>query len=305
METKYLKSPDGEMITYYVFGNRKKYLLIFNAPGMSIKFWLPLISNLVNEYTIISAEYRGFSSYNIELEDKEDLYQLIVDDFKMIVMAESLQQVHCAGWCLGTRIMLQYYAQCPTKVLSLHALNIDFKRNDEHFADPFSKLIFQIKGRIEEDPSSISRMIKLMTSVGTVPDMSFLSSVNIADERPPALDVYDILDKESSLSGLAFYLIDNETGLKNYVKIYKAVSIKDETNVIHNLQVPLTIYVGGLDNIITLTPEDLLLFKSNHHIEIISLSEGSHFMLMEFPVKLSKLMNERITNRMVASAVAV
>ncbi len=294
MEVKKLTTKDGLPLTYYVFGEGSRDILVVNAPGMSIKFWVPIINLLKDDYRIIGVEYRGFPSHDSELSAEQCQYANIVDDFAAVIEAESFGEFHMMGWCLGAKVMLSLYERFPDRVLSVIALNLAYKKHDTQNRSEFSRLVFQIKQKIREKPSSINRMIKIMDQVGVIPTVDFLSMIDEEEDDSPSLNLYDYLEGESSLSSLAFYLISTETGLVNYLNIYEQFSQQSTEPILKTMQCPFIILDGDKDHIVQHKEEDLQLFQSNPNIQLVRVNDGSHFMLIEFPKRVGRIIRESL-----------
>ncbi len=300
MEIKSINTKDGLPVTYYVFGEGRRVILVVNAPGMSIKFWVPIINLLKDSYRVIGVEYRGFPSLGRELSAGEYQYQNIVDDFEQVINEEGVEEYCMMGWCLGTKVMLSLYERMPGRVWSVIALNLAYKKHDTGNRSEFSKLVFQIKQRLKDNPASINRMIRIMDQVGVIPTVDFLSMIGEEEDDSPSLNLYDYLEGESSLSSLAFYLISTETGLINYLNIYEQFSQQGTEQILKSVDCPFIILDGEKDHIIRHKEEDLLLFGSNSNIQLVTVNEGSHFMLIEFPKRVGRMIRENLDR--VASA---
>lgn len=293
MDTKVILTKDNFKITYYVFGTGDTNVCIFNAPGMSIKFWLPIINSMDNtRYKFIGCEYRGFPHNEDSLDNVENIYDSLVDDFKLILDNEKIEKSHAFSWCLGSKIMLNYHSRFPNLFISLNAISIVYEQSygDNIVQGPFSKLIYKIKEQLDINPDSIKRIITLMKNIGEIPTNDFFSTINFEDDNGAALNMYDLLEEESTLSSLAFYLIDNPVGLQNYLKIYEKCSVEDESVSIQNLSIPLNLFKGDKDNIVTYDERDYKLFdKNKEFIKFFTIEGGSHFALVEYPIKFVKM----------------
>ena len=69
MTTSELRSRDGLPITSYRVGDGPETIVIVNAPGMSIRFWLPVVQALQGAYTVVgfgSGYPNNFSEHTYE-----------------------------------------------------------------------------------------------------------------------------------------------------------------------------------------------------------------------------------------------
>jgi pimeloyl-ACP methyl ester carboxylesterase len=296
MEVRNIQSPDNFKLTYYVSGEaNEEAVVIFNAPGMSVKFWIPIISELSKKYKILCMEYRGFPDGTEQLTLEDLSFDKIVNDFHHIIEHENVSSFHALSWCLGAKVKLSLYQKHPEKIISMHSLNMAFKRSDGIEKGPFSRMVQQLKKKLETGESSISRIIKIMSSIGTIPNTDFLSIIDMEEDNT-TLNLYEFLENESSMSSLAFYLIDNKIGLMNYLNIYSGFSANDQVETLRNIKIPVYVYIGEKDKMVTFKPEDTALFESNDIIHPIVIEEGSHFMLIEYAKRMSRILDEKLTN---------
>lgn len=294
MEKKTITSRDGLPITYYKAGAGDTCVLISNALGMSIKFWVPVIQALCAEATVIGLEYRGFPGIDRELTPAECRFEAAVQDFVDVVDAEGIGQFHCVSWCLGSKIALALYRQLPGRVLSIVALNSAHKQLDLQNKGKFSGLILSIRDKIRKDPDALQRMIKIMAQVGAIPTADFLAMIEEEEDDSPSLDLYDFLEAESSLSSLAFYLINTPTGLTNYLNMYEQFGLYDGEETLRTIGKPFVMLHGGKDNVIQFEERDQRLFGANPCIRQHTLEAGSHFMIVEYPKKVARMIADAL-----------
>ena len=253
MKRDTLETPDGIQLTYFDTGNndtRANTMVMVNAPGMSSKFWLPMLGILATRYRIVGMEYRGFPGGDVELSESQCSIASYVDDLELVLKATGTTQATLVSWCLGGKVMLEYYRRHPHAVRAMVGLNIFYREIRDEARGPFSSLIKAFKERLERDPSAIGNIINLMKNIGTVPNLDFVHSVSSEDEESPALALYDFLDHESSFSNLAYYLIDNPVGLRNYLKLTKSTVLRQMTIIrcLNDYQQRLVLSVADVPN---------------------------------------------------------
>jgi pimeloyl-ACP methyl ester carboxylesterase len=296
MEIKVLKSNDGIPITYYKTGRGARKILIANAPGMSIKFWIPVIQILEKNSTIIAIDYRGFPESAKELTEEECSFNKIVEDFLLIIKTEKLEKFHCLSWCLGTKVILEIYRKMKDTVLSIVTLNSAHKKLDMNNQGKFTGLLLDIKEKVDKDKEAIHRMIKIIDQVGIIPSQNFLAMITEEDEddESSSLDLYDLLEAESPLASLAFYMINTPNALKTYLKMYVQFGYFSGDAVIKDIEVPFALFTGSEDSIVKFEEDDYNLFKSNKLIRLKEVKGGSHFMIVEYPKKIARMIYESL-----------
>ena len=295
MKINKIKSTDGVDLMYYTEKNDDydQYIVIFGPPGMSIKFWIHIIDSLSENYNIIGTEYRGFLNENHEIS-KEGLYSRLIQDYEEILDVESVVNAHLVSWCLGSKVMLGYFTTYPHRVRSMTSLNTAFRAHDIMNRGKFSEMIFQIMERIKKKPKSINRMLSIMENIGIIPTSNFVSMLKEEEENSALINLYGIVEKESSLGSLAFYLINTPTTLKNYLSIYSVLSSYDLTDEMINSEVNYLILSSEVDTITPVSDEDLETFARGKMVCHRFVDKGSHFMLIEYPLKIARLINENI-----------
>lgn len=295
MLIKKIKSRDNLILDYYIFGDGSKTIFINNAPGMSIKFWIPIINNLIElDYKIFSMEYRGFQSSQQLLTEQEADFDKIVDDVIDIIELEGLKNVHLLSWCVGAKVSLHIYQRAPEHIKSLCPLNCGFTKHDLDNLGTFPRLMYSIDSKVEESPEYLNRMIKIMKEMGTLPTTDFLKIMGEKESESPAYNLYNYLDGQSPLASLSFYLIDDPVNFRNYLKIYKSFGNVGADEIIKNIKCPLDIINAETDNMINYGEYELSLVNSNDFINYTVIEGASHFMLIDLPRRVSKKIHSKL-----------
>lgn len=289
MLTKTLTNPEGMKLTYYRAGDGPEHVVIANAPGMSIKFWAPIIQILKEHFTVIAFEYRGFPDCDRELSEEELRFDGLIDDLSLILEHERVEAAHFTSWCLGAKIIFEYYYRFPHKVLSLTPVSFAYTTMGLNPNGSFTAAILDIKRRIETHPESINTMITMMKRIGLVPNADFFTTIFREDEEASTLNLVDVLEMESSVSNLAFYLIDTPNGLKNYLKVYVEFRKADIIAGFKDIELPVVVIAGEKDNITPLNDQLRNDIGSIPSLEYRIVERASHFVILEFPRKVASL----------------
>jgi pimeloyl-ACP methyl ester carboxylesterase len=294
----------GDSLTCYRFGTAKPVLLVLNAPGMSIKFWLPLISHLQSQWTVLAFEYRGFPSDRVWNRQELSMDVLVRDVLKLIDH-HGMEAVNVASWCLGVKLGLELNSARPGLVRSLVALNPSHTTStDLGTRSEFGKFVASISSRIDNDPQSIGLALRLMKSIGAVPTMDFFTLLDEEEDKSAALDLADLLQKESDYANLAFYLIDTPNGLRNYISLYAEFCQTPSDALFERLDVPLTIICGRKDGICLLARDCLDVYGMKGRYSFIEVT-GSHFALIEQPREIAALIGRHSQPALTGESVAV
>lgn len=113
---------DGSSLTYYAGGSGSPPVVLINALGQGLHYWLRLIDELMSRHRVITWEPRGLEStlQSFRLEDH-------VDDLEAILAAEAVERCNLIGWCTGPKVALEFYRRRPESVESMVFLNSSFK----------------------------------------------------------------------------------------------------------------------------------------------------------------------------------
>lgn len=112
---------DGSELKYLVSSSAGTPIIILNALGQGLKYWVRLLASMPDHRFFIW-EPRGtfFGPQPFTLQDQ-------VEDLKAILRHEGVDACHLLGWCTGPKVALEFYFQQPRTVASMVFLNGSFK----------------------------------------------------------------------------------------------------------------------------------------------------------------------------------
>ena len=115
-------SRNSEELNYFTTSSNGMPVVLLNALGQGLHYWLRLIDCLMQNYRIIIWEPRGTvaPSGPFRLNDQ-------VDDLEAILRQESIDRCHLVGWCTGPKVAVRFYLRRPAAVSSMVFLNSTFK----------------------------------------------------------------------------------------------------------------------------------------------------------------------------------
>ncbi len=294
MRVSQMESADGNPLTYYRSGEGKRVIVLANAPGMSIRFWSPVMGLLRDSFSVLGMEYRGYPDAGRLLSPEELRFDRFVEDLHAVLDAESIEEAHVVSWCLGGKLAWESYRRQPRRVRSIVAVGFAHEHAGSVPNGPFSAAMFAIKDRIERDEGSVASMVSMMKRVGFVPDDTFFESIFREEEDGPVLSLMDMLEEESSMSTLAFHLIDSATGLRNYLRTYEEFRKVQIADLFPRTDVPVTLVTGREDRITPLEPADRLVLDAIPGVRYQIVEGASHFVPVEFPHRLAALIREHV-----------
>ena len=294
MQTKTLSRPDGLDLTYYRAGQGAETLVITNAPGMSIRFWAPVIALLEDRYSIVAMEYRGFPEPRRELTDAELAFPNYLEDLRLVLEREGVERAHFLSWCLGCKVAWQFQKHYPETVQSLLGVGMAFGSSGARPDSDFSNAMFAIKQRIESQPQALDSIINMMKRIGFVPDADFFTSIFQEEDNDSVLSLMDTLEAESSMSTLAFYLLDHPVGLRNYLRMYEIFRSVPIAEHFPRVDVPVTVITGSEDQITPISADDERLLATLPRVRQETVDGASHFLPIEFPIRLSRRIDHHL-----------
>jgi pimeloyl-ACP methyl ester carboxylesterase len=112
----------GFPLTYYSGGRGEVPILLLNALGQSVHYWLRLMDELMNSHRVIVWEPRGteLPPYPFTLHDQ-------VDDVEAILEHEKANRCYLVGWCTGPKVAVEFCLRHPNAVSAMVFLNASFR----------------------------------------------------------------------------------------------------------------------------------------------------------------------------------
>jgi pimeloyl-ACP methyl ester carboxylesterase len=302
METRHLVSGDGLPLICYRAGTGAECVVIANAPGMSIRFWAPVIAELAPAYTVIGFEYRGYPDAPAVLTDAQLGFDHFVADLRLVLKAEGVERAHLVSWCLGGKLTWEFQRRYPEAVASLLSFGMACGHADQPDS-AFSRALYGIRARIAADPGSTKSMITMMKQIGMVPEPEFFETIFKEDEDGPVLSLMDLLEAESSMSSLAYYLLDDPVGLQSYLGMYAEFRRVPVLVELDRLRIPVTLVVGTEDRMTPLLPEHRAALAAVPELRVEEVEGASHFLPIELPRRTARLITAHL-ERAAAPALA-
>ncbi|MDR5658639.1 alpha/beta hydrolase [Serpentinicella sp. ANB-PHB4] len=111
IQLKAIPLPNGELIGYREAGNGQETLLLIHGNNASSKHWDILMESLLNDYTVIAVDLRGFgiSTYDAPIRAIKDF----ADDLYAFVSTLNLKDFTIAGWSMGGAVAMSFLVNYP------------------------------------------------------------------------------------------------------------------------------------------------------------------------------------------------
>jgi len=122
LEQKTAATSDGAALTYYAGGKGAVPIVILNALGQGLQYWLPLVHELLPRRRVILWAPRGTHEGQgpLRLDDQ-------VGDLEAVLREEDARSCHLCAWCTGPKVAVQFQARRPELVTSMVFLMGAFK----------------------------------------------------------------------------------------------------------------------------------------------------------------------------------
>jgi pimeloyl-ACP methyl ester carboxylesterase len=220
MHSKTLQSSDGAALRYYSFGAGAEPLVFVSPPGMSVRFWLPLIERLRPRYRVLAFEYRGFPA--AEPSPPSATFEQCVADLATLLRAETIGGAHFVAWCGGASLVAALQARQPRALISLFTVGV--AAGDSNEPSQFVATMSEIKQMVDDDPASLGRVIVRMQRLGLCPGAEHFERIHRAgDDGESAADA-PVVDE---LAALPYLLFDSESGLVRYLQLFQEFIVND------------------------------------------------------------------------------
>lgn len=233
MEARNTKTADGLDLTYYLAGEGARHLVIASAPGMSVRFWVPIIRRLADEYRILAFDYRGASAGHRALRPAEAYFQRCVDDVEHLLDLEGIERAQFLAWCSGTSLVAHLHKRRPRLVRSLGTVGVS--RSESNERSSFASTIADLCDLVTADAASLPRMLGMMKKVGLYREPRFFEELCAKGDRPgdPEFERF----AGSELGKQPFLLFGDDVALANYLALFR--EFRDNDLAFANTSVPI------------------------------------------------------------------
>lgn len=292
VQTKTLKISDDLTLTYYRAGSAKDCIVIANAPGMSIEFWSSIIRELKNDYTVLAFDYREFPDARSEIRNQQPTFDDVIADVSSILEQEDVTAAHFVSWDLGTKVAFEFHRRHPEKVLSLMPITMSDASVDTDAHSPLAFAVLDIKRHLDVCPELLNAMAKIFKRIGSPSSTNLFLSVLREEKLVPVLNLIDMFEMESSMSNLAFHLLETPAGLKNYLHVYEEFRGFEIACDFKNINVPVVVIEGEADGIARISARVCKDLEAIPQLEWKTLEKASHFAPIECPRKVANIIKD-------------
>jgi pimeloyl-ACP methyl ester carboxylesterase len=294
LDIKTLKTPGDLTLTYYRAGSGPEFIVIVNAPGMSVEFWSWVVRELQNDHSVLAFDYRGFPDAGSIFSDDELSFDDLVADLSAILAHEGVSAAHFVSWASGAKLAFEFQRRFPEKVLSLTAIAMDDDVLGSKASSRFSQAVLSVKRHLDAFPESINSVTKAIRRIGAPSGINLFLTALRGEDLKPVLNLMDMLVMESSMSNLALHLLERPEGLSNYLKLYETFSSFEVNTDFENIEVPVVIVEGECDGLAAISPKLRSKLGSIEEVNWETLENASHFLPMEYPEKTANIIRSAV-----------
>jgi pimeloyl-ACP methyl ester carboxylesterase len=230
----------GHPLTYYSSGSGDSTVVLLNALGQGLHYWLPLIECLQPRFRVLAWDLRGVLEPPAPLRLADH-----VDDLEAILGNEGTRSCYLIGWCTGPKIAVEYCLRHPGAVRAMVLLNTslrcfgrpaqletEYERNFE----PLCRVIVQ-------RPSMAAAIMHSLAASITGPDL------NLLDEGEGDVSVLALEAMSRDLRSHVLRPFSNTEGVVNYAQQlldFWAVDVLDKAS---GVDVPVLFLSSEYDRI--------------------------------------------------------
>lgn len=115
---------DGIRLSAFTAGDQAaEPVVLINAYGMPIEFWVPMGAALREQYRLVSWESRYVPSLTETFDASRCGLDMQVEDLKSVLDHFGLPSVHLVAWCSGAQVALEFSRKYPERVKNRVLLN--------------------------------------------------------------------------------------------------------------------------------------------------------------------------------------
>lgn len=275
-----IASFDGAPLTTYVGGKEgAPAVVLVNAFGMPVEFWIPIAKRLIGDFRVITWDSRGVPSFTEDFRADHCAIRHHADDLARVMDASGIESAHIVGWCTGAQVALKFGAQHPGRALGTCLLNGTFSLPDHIPHSQFKKNVKFVMPKIAQGMEFASRYHEMI--YGNRQNQSYRANTAPPDsEKEMVMEVLSATD-ELLLNMTSAPYRTPET-LYRYANMVIQLMKEPEHAWTQGVEVPVLI-VAGLRDEISHPDESREVARLIGHSTLLMLEDATHFALYNDP----------------------
>lgn len=246
-------------------------LVILGPPGMSLRFWLPVLSLLPGDRSVLAVDYRGLTQDATLLEANRLSFEHCIEDVAEWLDAEAVTAAHFLAWCGGANLALALSERRPALVRSLFGIAVTLQTTAQ--ASSFVEIMSELDELLTERPASAPNMLVRMQRTGLLRDAAFFDAI-----CPEGLRSTDAAVASLLVPSMGDFLSFNTAArLLNYLRLFKDFNQNDRS--VTSLGVPVTLVNGSREGSTSSAVEG--------GVRHVTLPQASETLLLERPREIA------------------
>ncbi|HJR84352.1 MAG TPA: alpha/beta hydrolase [Nitrososphaeraceae archaeon] len=265
IETKKIRVDDIEM-AYKMFGNGPAILLI-NGYSAPLDFWDPLLINkLASNHTVITLDNRGIG--NTSSGSKEFSIPQFAQDTVGLMDALKIDKADILGWSMGAMVAQELTISNPDKVNKLIIYASICGGNDS--IPPKSEAINTFSNQTENTTERLEKFLPLL-----FPEQWRIENPNLIQSLPRSTEISKVETLNLQIKAITTW-----------------EGTCDRLNSITNP----TMVLVGTDDVLTVPENSMLMASKITGSWLIQIEGGGHAVMMQYPEKVSSIIDFFLTS---------
>ncbi len=282
IEHKTVVTQDGVSIRYMCLGDPEKKSVVAFANGLGgrlYSFW-PLVDALMENHRIITWDYRGLFESGSPKTTRHLSIPNHARDLAAVMEAEKIDSVKLIGWSMGVQVALEFATLYPENLERMVLINGTYGRALMTGFQPFFTLpgMDRLLHFAIDTARAHPKISRAVTAVGgSRRIIGPLGGLYGAIRRNPKIrDILEVYTED--VLGKSFF---------NYLRLFQELDAHYSFHHLKEIKHPTLIIYGDLD---FLTPAYLSrrMKKRLKNVSTMHLWLGTHFVLLEYPEKVSR-----------------
>jgi pimeloyl-ACP methyl ester carboxylesterase len=297
LKQHFLASFDETRVSFQTGGHGDEWLVMANAPGMSDLFWAPLVHLLYSRFRILLWDYRGI--YPSGLPKRTDALGLIEhsQDLDAILNHLDVTSAHFMGWCIGPRVLLEYYKHKSDRFRSITLLAFSYNIVSEwDEVTEFDRLMIALSDRLAKRPETAASVARVISAYQKNDYDRLLEQLEMSEAGDLIVGLINDLGDQSHVSDLSLNRLRSASDVLSYFQIYGNFLDYRSLDVVAQVTAPALILAGEAD---TWTPPRVLrhLHAQMNGSDYGEIPGGTHYFLLEQPKRVVRLFDEFLASR--------
>jgi pimeloyl-ACP methyl ester carboxylesterase len=267
---------DGTVLTTHVGGPADApTVVLVNAYGMPIDFWMPIVKRLVRDFRVVSWDSRGVPSMADDFRVEHCSVADQARDMKSVLDAFGVRAATVLGWCTGSQVALKFAAEHPDRVLAAALLNGVYSLPSSVQSTQFKRNIHSVMPRIAASREAAAKYHEML--YGSRGDQSYRGqAATSASDEEMAVEVLEATDE--TLLSLTSAPYRTPESLYRYANLVMHLADEPDHAWTTDVRFP-TLVVSGTKDVISHPEESREVARRIPHAELLMLDEGTHFAL--------------------------